>query len=91
MAYLLERTSRTIIITASVVHDKGKTREIVIETRPEFAIVQLNGSKERYPLSWDKLREIIMKRISTWKHRLESLLQAAARGVWGEWILPTGR
>lgn len=55
MPYLLERKTRIIFVTASSVQAKRKPREIVIETRPEFAIVRLNGTKEQYPLPWEKI------------------------------------
>jgi hypothetical protein len=61
MAYLLERRTRIIFFTASSVNANGKSREIVIETRPEFAIVQLNGTKEQYPLPWEKIYEVALK------------------------------
>jgi hypothetical protein len=60
MAYLLERRTRIIFVTASSVNANGKPREIVIETRPEFAIVQLNGTKEQYPLPWEKIYEVAL-------------------------------
>lgn len=55
MAYLLERKTRIIFVTASSVKATGKSREIVVETRPEFVIVRLNGTKEQYPLPWEKI------------------------------------
>ena len=55
MAYLLERNTRIIFVTASSVQATGKSREIVVETRPEFVIVRLNGTKEQYPLPWEKI------------------------------------
>lgn len=58
MAYLLERRTRIIFVTASLVNANGKSREIVIETRPEFAIVQLNGTKEQYPIPWEKIYDV---------------------------------
>ena len=61
MAYLLERRTRIIFVTASSVNANGKSREIVIETRPEFAIVQLNGTKEQYPLPWEKIYEVALE------------------------------
>jgi hypothetical protein len=61
MAYLLERRTRIIFFTASSVNANGKSREIVIETRPEFAIVQLNGTKEQYPLPWEKIYEVALE------------------------------
>jgi hypothetical protein len=61
MAYLLERKTRIIFVTASSVQAKGKPREIVVETRPEFAIVQLNGTKEQYPLPWEKIYNVALE------------------------------
>lgn len=61
MAYLLERRTRIIFVTASSVQAKGKPREIVVETRPEFAIVQLNGTKEQYPLPWEKIYNVALE------------------------------
>jgi hypothetical protein len=61
MAYLLERRTRIIFVTASSVQVKGKPREIVVETRPEFAIVQLNGTKEQYPLPWEKIYNVALE------------------------------
>ncbi len=61
MAYLLERRTRIIFVTASSVNADGKSREIVIETRPEFAIVQLNGTKEQYPIPWEKIYDVALE------------------------------
>jgi len=55
MACLLERKTRIIFVTATSVQATGKSREIVVETRPEFVIVRLNGTKEQYPLPWEKI------------------------------------
>ena len=57
MAYLIERRAQVIYITASLVKEKGKRRKIVIESRPEFAIVTLQGLKGQYPISWEQLFE----------------------------------
>jgi hypothetical protein len=40
---LLERKAQIIFITASQVNKNGKKRRVLIESRPEFAIVRLNG------------------------------------------------
>ena len=47
MAYLIERRAQILYISASLVKDKGKRRKVVIESRPEFAIVTLQGMKEQ--------------------------------------------
>ena len=46
MGCLLERKARIIFVSASSVEENGKKRRVVIESRPEFAIVQLNGSRK---------------------------------------------
>ena len=55
MAYLIERKAQVLYITASLVKDKGKRRKIVIESRPEYAVISLQGQKEKYPISWEHL------------------------------------
>ena len=71
MGYLIERTAQNLFVTASSVKENGKKRKIVIESRPEFAIVKLAGSRERFPLSW----ETSTKQITCdWKPRPKSLV-----------------
>ena len=61
MGYLPERKSRTIFVTGSTIAKDGKPRNIVIESRPEFAIVTLEGTKEQYPLAWEAIYEVAAK------------------------------
>jgi hypothetical protein len=73
MSCLLERKAQIIFITASSMRDNGKKRKIVVESRPEFAIVRLEGSKERFPISWEMIYEVAKR------HHLKNLeLEAAA-------------
>ena len=58
MGCLLERKAQIIFVSASSVNESGKRRKIVIESRPEFAIVRLNGSKKRFPIAWEMIYEI---------------------------------
>jgi hypothetical protein len=58
MGCLLERKAQIIFISASSVNESGKRRKIVIESRPEFAIVRLNGSRKRFPIAWEMIYEI---------------------------------
>jgi hypothetical protein len=58
MSCLIERKSRIIFVTASSVRADDKLRDIVIESRPEFAIVRLSGSKQQFPLSWEKIYDV---------------------------------
>jgi hypothetical protein len=55
MPYLIERRSQVLFVTASLIKVNGKRRKIIIESRPEFAIIKLQGSKKQYPISWEQL------------------------------------
>jgi hypothetical protein len=57
MAYLIERRAKVLYITASLVKDSGKRRKIIIESRPEYAVITLQGLKEQFPISWEHLFE----------------------------------
>jgi hypothetical protein len=57
MAYLIERKAQVLYITASLVKDNGKRRKIVIESRPEYAVITLQGLKEKFPISWEHIFE----------------------------------
>lgn len=58
MAYLVERNAQALFITASSVNDNGKRRKIIIESRPEYAVITLQGRKEQFPISWEHLFEV---------------------------------
>lgn len=73
MDVLLERKTKVIFVTASSVEHNGKARAVVIESRPQYAIIQLNGSKEKYPVAW----EIIYK-LAKDRHAENLRLEAAA-------------
>jgi hypothetical protein len=62
MGVLLERKSQVIFVTASSVKEDGKAREIIIESRPQYAVVQLNGSKEKYPVAWEAVYKLAKER-----------------------------
>jgi hypothetical protein len=55
MAYLIERKSQTIFVTATSIIAKGKPREMIVESRPEYAIVQLAGVHEEFPVPWEEV------------------------------------
>lgn len=55
MAHLIERRAQVLYISASSVTNEGKRRKIVIESRPEYAVISLQGRKQRYPISWEHL------------------------------------
>jgi hypothetical protein len=55
MGCLLERKAQIIFVTASSVEQNGKKRKVVVESRPTFAIVRLDGSRERFSIAWEAI------------------------------------
>lgn len=55
MAYLIERKSQTIFVTGTSIVVRGKPRKIVIESRPEYAVVRLAGLPEGLPVPWEEV------------------------------------
>jgi hypothetical protein len=39
-------------------------REVIVESRPQYAVVQLNGSKNKYPIAWEMIYELAKERHS---------------------------
>jgi hypothetical protein len=73
MSCLIEHKTQTIFVSASSVKENGKKRRIVIESRPEFAIVRLLGAREQFPIAWEMIYEAAMR------HQAENLrLEAEA-------------
>ena len=62
MAYLIERKSQTIFVTGTSIIARGKPREMVIESRPEYAVVQLSGLPEKFPVPWEEVYAAAKKR-----------------------------
>ena len=62
MGVLLERKAQVIFVTASSVEQNGKAREVIVESRPLYAVVQLNGSKEKYPVAWETIYKLAKER-----------------------------
>jgi hypothetical protein len=75
MGVLLERKAQVIFVTASSVEQNGKAREVIVESRPQYAVVQLNGSKEKYPIAWEMIYELAKERHAE-NLRLEALAQS---------------
>ena len=55
MLFSPERRARLTYVTASHVSDGRTNRQIVVESRPEYAIIQLKGTKIQYPIAWTKI------------------------------------
>ncbi len=62
MAYLIERKSQTIFVTATSIIAKGKPREMIVESRPEYAVVQLAGVQEKFPVPWEEVYQAAIRR-----------------------------
>jgi hypothetical protein len=62
MAYLIERKSQTIFVTGTSIIARGKPREMVIESRPEYAVVQLSGMPEKFPVPWEEIYQAAKRR-----------------------------
>jgi len=62
MGVLLERKTQVIFVTASSVEQNGKAREVIVESRPLYAVVQLNGSKEKYSVAWEMIYKLAKER-----------------------------
>jgi hypothetical protein len=62
MAYLIERKSQTIFVTATSIIAKGKPREMIVESRPEYAVVKLSGMSEALPVPWEEVYQAAMRR-----------------------------
>ena len=74
MGVLLERKTQVIFVTASSVEQNGKARDVIVESRPQYAVVQLNGSEEKYPVAWEAIYELAKER-----HRENLRLEAQAQ------------
>jgi hypothetical protein len=73
MAYLIEHRTQVLYVTASSVNQNGKKLKIVVESRPEFAIVRLAGARGEFPIAWKMIYEAAMR------HHAENLrLEAEA-------------
>ena len=55
MGYVIELKSETLYVTAVDIFWKGKPRRMTIESRPEYAVIQLSGIDEKFPVPWDEV------------------------------------
>ena len=77
MAFLIEHKAQVLYIAASSIAENGKKRKIVIESRPEYAVITLQGLKEQFPISWEHLFEAARKH-NTENLRVEAKAEADA-------------
>jgi hypothetical protein len=74
MAYLIERKSQTIFVTATSIVANGKPREMIVESRPEYAVIQLAGVQEKFPVPWEEVYAAARRR-----HEMNLRLEQQAR------------
>jgi hypothetical protein len=86
MGVVLERKTQVIFVTASSVKQNGKAREVIVESRAQYAVVQLNGSKEKYPIAWETIYELAKERHSE-NLRLEAQSQSKPGRDWRKKVL----
>lgn len=55
MIFSPERRARVTYLTASQVSDGTTERPIIVESRPQYAILQLEGTDIRYSVAWEKI------------------------------------
>lgn len=55
MARLSERKSKLVFTTADEIRERGKYRAVVIEARPNFAMVRLAGTRTAFPISYSAI------------------------------------
>ena len=78
MAFLIENKAQVLYITASSISVNGKKRKIVIESRPEYAVISLQGQKEKYPILWKHLFQTAVRHLE-YNLRVEAAAEAASR------------
>ena len=62
MSYLVERKTELHFRTAATIVEAGKARVIVVESRPNYAVIKLTGARKKYPISWQQIFHIAEKK-----------------------------
>lgn len=58
MIFSPERRARLTYLTESEASDGNRKRAIVLETRPEYAVLQLDGTNTRYAVRWEAIFQL---------------------------------
>lgn len=58
MSYLVDKKTELHFRTAATVVESGKARAIVVESRPNYAVLKLVGARNKYPISWEQIFQI---------------------------------
>jgi len=62
MSYLVNRKTELTFKTASTITEAGKARSVVIESRPNYAVVKLSGTQVKYPIAWEHIFHLARNR-----------------------------
>ena len=55
MIFSPERRARLTYLTESQASDGTTKRAIIVETRPQYAVLQLEGTDIRYGVTWERI------------------------------------
>lgn len=55
MIFSPERRARITYLTESLASDGTKKRAIIVESRPRYAVLQLEGTDIQYGVAWERI------------------------------------
>jgi hypothetical protein len=67
------RRARVTYLTESQASDGTTERAIIVESRPQYAVLQLEGTKIRYSIAWERIFDL-----AETNHERNLRLEAAA-------------
>ena len=79
MTDLTMRATRLRFRTSAEIKVRGKYRKVVVEARPEYAIIRLEGMRTEYTVPWDAIFSLGGKMFSA-AERAEKAAKKKARG-----------
>lgn len=76
---LSTRKSKLVFTTESVIRDRGRYRQVVIEAQPTFAVIRLHGTRKGYTLTWEAIHDIAAKLEVEQLRRMKAAAKKAKR------------
>ena len=55
MSDLAQRKTKLVFTTCEAVRERGKSREVIIQAEPYFALVRLKGTRTAFPIRWETI------------------------------------
>jgi hypothetical protein len=77
MTRLEQRKSRLVFVTADMIRERRKLREVVIEAQPRYAQVRLAGLRKSYLISYAAIYSAAVK-LAVRQERAEKLARKKA-------------